>query len=271
MNTLDSDEDSIKSGSANSKNTSVKKKDNIDPISHVWTDEQEELLAEWSEKAQCYRWLHSYSERKYSKGHFAFTIPVIILSTLTGTANFGVDSYVPEQHQKMASVVIGGVNIFCGIMSTLQNFLRYAENMEAHRNSGILWSKFGRNIRIELALDRSRRKSANDFLKIFRAEYDRLIEQSPIIPEEAIKSFKKKFKTKYTDIHRPDICNGLEKCNIYEPTSEERVTDIVANAASKLMYGKFKKTNINKGKGKTKSSEIPSVNGMAINIQDVNP
>ena len=24
----------------------------------VWTDECEELLAEWSEKASCYRWLH---------------------------------------------------------------------------------------------------------------------------------------------------------------------------------------------------------------------
>ena len=24
-----------------------------------WTSEQEELLAEWAEKAKCYRWLHS--------------------------------------------------------------------------------------------------------------------------------------------------------------------------------------------------------------------
>ena len=216
----------------------------IDSINHhVWTPEQEELLAEWSEKAQCYRWLHCYSERKYSKGHFAFTIPVIILSTLTGTANFGVDSYVPEEHKKMASVIIGGVNILCGIMTTLQNFLRYAENMEAHRNSGILWSKFGRNIRIELALDRQRRKPASDFLKIFRSEYDRLIEQSPIIPEDAIISFKKKFKKKYTDIHRPDICNGLEKCNIYESTEEERVSDIIASA-SQIMRSNLKTKSI---------------------------
>ena len=30
-----------------------------------WTSEQEELLAEWAEKAKCYRWLHSRSEKKY--------------------------------------------------------------------------------------------------------------------------------------------------------------------------------------------------------------
>ena len=30
-----------------------------------WTHEQEELLAEWAEKAACYRWLHSRAEKYY--------------------------------------------------------------------------------------------------------------------------------------------------------------------------------------------------------------
>ena len=54
-----------------------------------------ELLAEWSEKAACYRWLHNQSEKYYRIPNYAFTIPVIILSTLTGTANFAMDSFVP--------------------------------------------------------------------------------------------------------------------------------------------------------------------------------
>ena len=32
-----------------------------------WTLEQEELLAEWAEKAACYRWLHSRAEKYYSE------------------------------------------------------------------------------------------------------------------------------------------------------------------------------------------------------------
>ena len=58
-----------------------------------WTPEQEELLAEWAEKASGYRWLHSRSEKLYRKRNYIFTIPVIILSTLTGTANFAMDSF----------------------------------------------------------------------------------------------------------------------------------------------------------------------------------
>ena len=38
--------------------------------------------------------------------------------------------------------------------------------------------------------DPKRRKSAHDFMKLCRAEYDRLIEQSPPIDDKIIKQFK---------------------------------------------------------------------------------
>ena len=83
-------------------------------LREVWTSEQENLLASWSERASGYRWLHSRSEKLYRKRNYAFTIPVIILSTLTGTANFAMDSFVPEEHKQMAMACVGGVNIFGG-------------------------------------------------------------------------------------------------------------------------------------------------------------
>ena len=86
------------------------------------------------------------------------------------------------------------VNIFAGIVSTLQNFLKVAELMEAHRIAGVSWGKLQRNIAIELALDPSRRVLQSDFLKLSRAEYDRLIEAGPIIDDGIIKQFNAKFK-----------------------------------------------------------------------------
>ena len=201
-----------------------------------WTLEQEELLAEWAEKAACYRWLHHHSEKRYRCRNFAFTIPVIILSTLTGTANFAMDSFVPQEQKKMAMGIVGGFNIFAGIMSTLQNFLRYAELMEGHRSSSVSWSKFSRNIAVELALDEKRRKPAGDFLKICRAEFDRLIEQSPSIDDKIIISFDSVFKE--NDIIRPEVCNGLKKCKIYKPSKEEKLTSILTNVSGKLLAKK---------------------------------
>ncbi len=210
----------------------LNKKKQEPKIEFKWTREQEELLAEWSEKAKCYRWLHARSEKLYRIRNYTFTIPVIILSTLTGTANFAMDSFVPEEKKQLAMAAVGSVNIFAGILSTLQNFLRYAELMEAHRLSELQWSKFGRNIEVELALEPKRRKSAHDFLKVCRAEYDRLIEQSPTIDDKIILQFKRAFKG--TDICKPDSCNGMHKCKIYIPGKEEKVASIMANVTEKL-------------------------------------
>ena len=201
-----------------------------------WTLEQEELLAEWAEKAACYRWLHNKSEKQYRCRNYSFTIPVIILSTLTGTANFAMDSFVPEEKKKMAMGIIGSINIFAGILSTLQNFLRYAELMEGHRSSGVAWSKFSRNISVELALDQRRRKPAGDFLKICRAEFDRLVEQSPPVDDKIINWFDKQFQN--NDIIRPEICNGIKKCKIYVPSEEEKLTHILEDVGDKLIHKK---------------------------------
>ena len=179
-----------------------------------WTDECEKLLAEWSEKASCYRWLHGRSEKSYRTWYYCFSIPVIILSTLTGAANVGMDSFVPPESKSMASAIVGGVNIFAGIISTLQNFLKVAELMEGHRIAGVSWGKLQRNIAIELSLDPSRRVLQTDFLKLNRAEYDRLIEAGPLIDDSVIAQFNKKFKN--YEVSKPSICNGLDKCIIYK-------------------------------------------------------
>ena len=58
-----------------------------------WTSDHELILVEWADKAMCYRWLHGKSHQHFSKANTWFTIPVIIMSTLTGTANFAQDKF----------------------------------------------------------------------------------------------------------------------------------------------------------------------------------
>ena len=203
------------SGVVNRKSDKLKKDSKKEKKeTNIWNKECEELLAEWSEKASCYRWLHGRCEKSYRTWYYCFSIPVIILSTLTGAANVGMDSFVPQESKSMASAIVGGVNIFAGIVSTLQNFLKVAELMEGHRIAGVSWGKLQRNIAIELALDPDRRVLQGDFLKLSRAEYDRLIEAGPIIDDALIKQFNKKFKNYQVSI--PSICNGLDKCKIFK-------------------------------------------------------
>jgi hypothetical protein len=180
-----------------------------------WSDEIEEMLSEWGEIAMCYAWLHNFSERKYKKKYHHMSIPIIVLSTLTGTANFA-DSYVPVGFKQGFSAIVGGFNILCGILGTLMSFLKYAEIYEASRIASVAWSKFGRNIQIELALKDDKRKNCRDFLKVSRAEYDRLLESSPNIDQDIITIFNKRFKDDYEHVRKPIICNGLKEVVIYK-------------------------------------------------------
>ena len=117
-----------------------------------WTPELDDLMAEWADKAACYRWMHERTEKIFSRNDRFITIPVIILSTLTGTANFGLNSIFGdnEQNAHYATLAIGGVSIIAGIITTLGNFLRYAQGSEAHRVSSISWGKFNRLICVKL-------------------------------------------------------------------------------------------------------------------------
>lgn len=266
------------------KKTQKEEQKKKDALNSIWTLEQEELLAEWAEKAACYRWLHNRAEKMYRCRNYSFTIPVIILSTLTGTANFAMDSFVPQDYKKTAMGCVGGVNIFAGILSTLQNFLRYAELMEGHRSSSVSWSKFGRNISVELALDTKRRKPAGDFLKICRAEFDRLIESSPSVDDNILKEFNHTFKE--TDVIRPEVCNGLHKCKIYkqsiEEKEEEKIAHVVANAGEKLLLNRknhlktaksWKRLEVKQNKPKSEPIQNIQETNTPINneIKDIDP
>ena len=83
-----------------------------------WTQEHENILIDWADKAMCFRWLHAKSNQIYARLNAWFTIPVIIMSTLTGTANFAQDRF-PESAKNYASMAIGTVNIFAGILTTI--------------------------------------------------------------------------------------------------------------------------------------------------------
>ena len=153
-----------------------------------WTAEHENILIEWADKATCYRWLHSKSHLAYNKANTWFTIPVIIMSTLTGTANFAQEKF-PENIKPYASMGIGAVNIVAGILTTIQQFLKIGELNEAHRVASISWGKFYRNIKVELSKKPSERIPVLQILKTSKEEFDRLMETSPAISDKIIKLF----------------------------------------------------------------------------------
>ncbi len=202
-----------------------------------WTREVELLLADWADKAVCYRWMHETTERIYHRKDLLFMFPVIILSTLTGAANFAMDSVLNgEQEKKYAQLALGGLSIATGIISTIANRLAYASGSEAHKGAALLWGKFQRLIAIELRLHPNERSDCMQFLKMCRSELDRLIEQSPTIPSAVIESCRKEF-SKFPKVRRPEIVGDIDTTQIFEDKGE-RVKKLAQEAALSIAQKK---------------------------------
>jgi hypothetical protein len=200
-----------------------------------WTPHHEKILIDWADKAICYKWLHEKSHREFARKSRWFTIPVIIMSTLTGTANFAQDR-IPSEYINMATMLIGGVNLIAGVITTVQQFLKINELNESHRISAISWGKFHRNLQVELAKAPSERTQVMHLIKVAKEEYDRLIETSNPIPNHVIALFKKTFSGEniaginedqlnnkqimFDELSKPEICDSLEsvKRSLYKET-----------------------------------------------------
>ena len=220
----------------------------INDNSVEWSPEHELILIEWADKAMCYRWLHGKANAMYSALNAWYTIPVIVISTLTGTANFAQER-VPLQYQNYFVMLVGGFNILAGIITTIQQFLKITQLNEAHRVSSIAWDKFYRNIKIELAKHPTERIEPKQMLKMSKEEFDRLIETSPTIPEKIILQFKINFASQesFDKIIKPEVCDILVPTTEYRNpwyTDENRAKDLNENIKLQLMkHNKIKKQN----------------------------
>ena len=209
-------------------------KTNPPPIIN-WSQQHEKILIEWADKATCYKWLHEKTHREFARKNRWFTIPVIIMSTVTGTANFAQER-IPPEYVNVFTMGIGTISLVAGIITTIQQFLKISEMCESHRVSSISWGKFNRNLKIELAKSPLERTPVTQLLKTGKEEFDRLIETSHDVPNHIIKLFKETFSggeiaydkngnilplTKkqkiYDDLIKPEICDSLESItnNIY--------------------------------------------------------
>ena len=218
-----------------------------------WHTQQELILKRWSEIGASYRYLHDKSFKKFNRQNMWFALPVIVISTITGTANFAQGSF-PDAWKEFVPLGIGFFNLSAGLITTVAQFLRVSELLEGHRAASLAYSKFARNISVELSLPvKERTEDGSVFIANCRTELDRLIEQSPDIPEDIIASFVKRFPEPERDLSgnttksgyeffRPEILD-IKPIKIYRDNEAElkRKAQIARTAAKKEAEEEAKK------------------------------
>lgn len=181
--------------------------------------------------------MHERTERIFASKDLGFMFPVIILSTVTGAANFALDSVIENpDYKKYAQLGLGGLSILTGIISTIANRLGYGSRSESHKGAAIHWGKFQRLIAIELSLHPNERSDCMAFLKACRNELDRLIEHSPTIPQPVIDECRVEFK-KYPTVRKPEIVGDIDTTHVFVDT-HSRLKHVAQEAAIAIQQKK---------------------------------
>lgn len=179
---------------------------------HGWTEKQEKLLLKWAQKAAGYRWLHNHARLLFKNQHDWLSYPTIIMSSITGVGGFAVlnPSSTADSAMKTRILLIqyffAFMNVASGIINSVSKFNNCGKLMETHSLMCVQYSKFYRNIDMELSMEPKDRSPALEFVTKCRMEYDRLLSESPDIPASSITSFNKQFPDRE---EKPDVCNGL--------------------------------------------------------------
>ena len=211
---------------------------------NIWKKTDELILKEWSDKALCYRWMYELAYHRYYIKLLWYMIPVIILSTITGTANFAQDR-VSIEYQGIFAMIVGSVNLFTAILTTIAHFLKVAELKEGFNIALRNWDKYNRTLKLELMKKPDERGPKKQVIIDAKKQYDKLIDDSPILPQDIVKCFMRKFKNIdknnlhnlhnsseplniLSDIDReinililPEICDSLIATKIYKPSEQE--------------------------------------------------
>lgn len=198
---------------------------------HHWCEREERLLRRWAERAAGYRWLHNHARMHYKWLTDALTYPCIIISSITGVGGFAVlnpsdDNVSPDMKRNIIifQYTFAFLNVVVGILTSISKFSNSSTMMEAHSVMSIQYSKFYRNIDMELSLDIEHRTDAMDFVQKQRIEYDRLLDEAPDIPYRTICEFNKEFPDKE---NKPDVCNGLSVIESSTSGPDNRVRDAI--------------------------------------------
>lgn len=179
-----------------------------------WTAPLESLVASEGERCRGYAWINQKAESYYASRANAIAIPVIVLSTLAGTASVGSSSLFSGQTE-ISSIVIGLVSITTGILQTISSYFSWARKAEAHRIAYLQYSKLFSIIRVEMNLPRKERQDPDQLLKQIRDGMERLAETTPTPPQAILEQFNTHFKDEDKTISRPVETNGLQKIVVF--------------------------------------------------------
>lgn len=158
------------------------------------------ILRTWEIQTNINCLLHSSSSEYYSKLNMFFMIPIIILSSSTGTLglmNTSSSQIVITNNVNIISLLVGIFGFLSAMLTTIHNFLGIQKLQSTHSFHSVEYNKISREIKMHIYLSETDVKvyaNIAEYIKHCRAKIDKLIETAPEIPHHIEEQLQPKIK-----------------------------------------------------------------------------
>jgi hypothetical protein len=137
------------------------------------------LLSDWSKQACINRKTSSRKARYYKRMHYLLGIPVIMFSSIVGSAAF---TQIHQVGNNTVRVFAGVLSIVAAVLAGLQTFFGFGETAEKYRAVGIGYEKVENDIEEIQGLPVHLRGKIRELVDSLRERMDTLADSSPEIP-----------------------------------------------------------------------------------------
>ena len=138
------------------------------------------LVQEWFRRARQNQRIHYQCADHFDKKNRWLGIPVIVISTVVGSAVFAT---VEHEASGFIKIALGLLSILVAVLASLQTFLAYPERAERHRVTSARYASVRRELELLAATSDMSCPETKNQLMVVRQALDSCAEGAPHVPQ----------------------------------------------------------------------------------------
>ena len=186
-----------------------------------WSDNMENLMKQWGEKAAGLRFMHAHSGGQWKAFANKLAITGIVVTGVASTLSL-VATSIDDQNVKDGILFgVGGIGLVSTLVQSFKKFYNAEEKAADHGSVSKQFGSFYRYMTLQLGMSREDRDPADILTTWALKEYERLQQEAPNLGGSSVALFKKTFTNENQAI--PDIAEDEFVIKVYKPMDTEEV------------------------------------------------
>ena len=203
-----------------------------------WSDNMENLLKMWGEKAAGLRFMHANAGGRWKKFSNELSIAGIIVTSFASTISLVATSLDDEDTKTNVMYGVGAIGLISTLIQSFKKFYNAEEKAADHIAVSKQFGSYYRYMTLQLGMSREDRDSADVLSNWALKEYERLQQEAPGLSGDSVSAFKKKFNNGIQSF--PDIAEDEYVIHVYSnknlvtsTNSDKKIDDIKTNEQAK--------------------------------------